>query len=142
MFFFSLRHETEYSAPSGSILGPLLFNINGIDLFFEFENNHIASSADDTKPLLIQATLILQSLKNCLHPRHLSLVWKNHLKAYTEKCHLLLSSKTLIETTATMGALTKSSKIKMVTRFSIDWELNFGNHISHICRKVSRTPCD
>ena len=72
--FFSLRHETEYSAPSGSILGPLLFNINGIDLFFEFENNHIASSADDTKPLLIQATLILQSLKNCLPPRHLSLV--------------------------------------------------------------------
>ena len=51
-----------------------LFNINGIDLFFEFENNHIASSADDTKPLLIQATLILQSLKNCLPPRHLSLV--------------------------------------------------------------------
>lgn len=72
--FFSSRHETEYSAPSGSIWGLLLFNINGIDLFFEFENNHIASYADDTKPLLAQATLIPQSLKNSLPPRHLSLV--------------------------------------------------------------------
>ena len=68
--FFSSRHETEYSAPSGSIWGPLLFNINGIDLFFEFENNAFTC----TKPLLAQATLIPQSLKNSLPPRHLSLV--------------------------------------------------------------------
>ena len=34
----------------GSILGPLLFNIDLIDLFYECEESNIASYADDTTP--------------------------------------------------------------------------------------------
>ena len=45
-----LRNEIEYGAPQGSILGPLLFNIDLIDLFFICENDDIASYADDTTP--------------------------------------------------------------------------------------------
>ena len=46
--FFSIRSNTEYGVPLGSILGPLIFNINMIDLFYECEENDIASYADGT----------------------------------------------------------------------------------------------
>ena len=36
--------------PQGSILGPLLCNIDLIDLFFTWKNDYIASYADDTTP--------------------------------------------------------------------------------------------
>ena len=45
---FSTRSNIEYGVPQGSILGPLLFNINMTDLFYESEENDIANYADDT----------------------------------------------------------------------------------------------
>ena len=45
---FSERSWIEYGVSQGSIVGPLLFNIDLIDLFYECEESNIASYADDT----------------------------------------------------------------------------------------------
>ena len=47
---FDERSRIEHGVPQGSILGPLLFNIDLIDLFHVFEESSISSYADDTIP--------------------------------------------------------------------------------------------
>ena len=44
------RSRIERGVPQGSILGPLLFDIDLIDLFYECEESNIVSYADDTTP--------------------------------------------------------------------------------------------
>ena len=128
---FSLRHEIEYGVPQSSILGPLLFNIDLIDLFFICENDDIASYADDTTPYTCarDTPTVISELQSTSE-KLFNWFEKNHLKANPEKCHLLLSSKSSIETKIG-GVSVKSSKMETLLGVSIDSELNFENHISN-----------
>ena len=115
---FSLRRrrEIEYGVQHGSTLGPLLCNIDLIDIFFRYENEDIASYADDVTPHTyardtLTVTSELQSTSNWIQ--------KNHLKANPEKCHLLLSSKSSIE--AKIGGVSvTSNKMETLLGVSID----------------------
>ena len=47
---FSTWSKIGYGVPLGTILGPLIFNINTLDIFFEQKNVKCAVYADDNTP--------------------------------------------------------------------------------------------
>ena len=124
--------------PQGSILEPRLFNIDLIDFFCICENDDITNYADDTTPYTCaRDTLTVISELQSTSEKLFNWFEKNHLKANPEKCHLLLSSKSSIETKIG-GVSVKSSQMETLLGVSIDSELNFKNQISSICSKVSK----
>ena len=89
-------------------------------------------------PTHVQMTLLLQFLNYNLPQRNsLTSLKKNHLKVNLEKCHLLLSSISSIATKIG-GVSVKSDKMETLLGVTINSELNFEDHISNICSKVSR----
>ena len=111
--YFSDRSRIEYGVSKGvSNLGPLLFNTNLSDLFYECEESNIASYAGHT-------TLYLSKLFHWLQ--------YNHLQANTGKFYLRLSSKILTDISIGDASIKTSIK-ETLLGILIDSELNF-DHI-------------
>ena len=135
---FSERSRIEHGVPQGSILGPLLFNIDLIDLFYECEESNIASYADDTTPYSCarDTQTVISELKS-ISSKLFHWFQYNHLKANPGKCHLLLSSKTPADVCIGDASI-KTSTNETLLGILIDSELSFDHHISSICSKASK----
>ena len=137
---FIARSNIKYDVPQDSILGPLLFNINIIDLFYECEENakNIANYADDTTPYSCGTDIptVISELQ-AISAKVFNWFGNNLMKANPGKCHLLLSTKSP-EVVSIDGMQIKSSTAETLLGINIDSELNFDIHLSAICNKVSR----
>ena len=132
---YSGKCNIEYGVPQGSILGPLLFNIDLIDLFFECDDSEIASYADDTTPYscaddIPSVITQLQSTASKL----CSWLTNNHMKVNPGKSHILLSTKNAIDVHLE-GVVSSCENFLGIT---IDSDLKFEKYISDLCDNVSK----
>ena len=135
---FSKWSDIKDGVPQGSILGPLFFNIHICDLFYIMRNWPVANYADDTTPYTGGKNTqdVIASLENC------ALVlfkWfeNNLMKTNSDKSHLLLSTST--SSTANInGDIIKNSESEKLLGVTIDYKLNFEEHLSKVCDKASQ----
>ena len=129
---FSDSTDIEFGAPQSSILGPILFNINRINLFYECEDSNVASYADGTTPYSCATDIPSIALELQASGTKLFRWFKNsHLKADPGKSHILLSSKKP-EIVSVDGIPLAGSSHEKLLGVRIDSELKFENHITEL----------
>jgi len=137
---FSSWSELLLGVPQGSVLGPLLFNIYLNDLFFMLKEIEVCNFADDTTPFVCDQELFVVIEKLEKHA-NLAIVWfeNNFMKLNTDKCHLLVSGHKFEHVFLKVGEDTiwESDKVKLLG-ITIDKELKFDEHVSHICLKANQ----
>ena len=124
--------------PQGSILGPLLCNINLCDMIFEKCECDIASYADDNTPQTYDSDLytILSKLKNCTDSLF---TWfkENQVKPNGDKCHLLVTIKKSVSIKID-GSNVKNKKEQKLLGIKFDSSLSFEGHITSLCKEASQ----
>ena len=134
---YSKWHEILFGVPQGSTLGPLLFNIYLIDLFFVIEDTDIASYADDNTPYIIDDTVegVIKSLEEM--SEKLFKWFDDNLMKSNVKCHLLVSTNETVKIQVGNYNIA-NSKCEKLLGINFDHKLNFDKHLSELCKKASR----
>ena len=135
---YSRKSDIKHGVPQGSVLGPLLFNINLIGLFFECEDDNITSYADDTTPYSHAQDIssVISELQR-IAKKFFNWCRNNHMKANPGKCHVILSSDTQREIRFVNTSITSSLSEKLLG-ITLDSELKFEEHINKICNIVNK----
>ena len=135
---FSDLLDILYGVPQGSILGPLLFNIDLCDLFLSEYSSEFSNFADDTTPyeccknydeVINKLEDAIEKLFNWFHC--------NNFKANASKCHFFLSPYKTVKIKIKRSAI-ESSNSEILLGVTIDSKLSFDNHITILCRKTSQ----
>ena len=88
---FSTWSKIEYGVPQGFILGPLLFNVNTLDIFFEQKDINFAVCSDYNTLYFFDINLevLLSKLSICAL-KLLEWFSNNYMEMNSDKCHLIL----------------------------------------------------
>ena len=135
---YSSYTNIKYGLLQGSILGPLLFNIDISNLFLWDYKCDIASYADDNTPYTsdISLNLVLEKLESSTHDL---LQWfkETHMKANPDKCHLLVTANALPSVNINGFEITNNTEEKLLG-IKFDSKLSFENHVSSLCKKANQ----
>ena len=134
---YSTWHDILFGVPQGSILGPLLFNIYLIDLFFVIEDTDIASYADDNTPYLTDDTI--EGVIKTLEVSKKIFKWfdDNLMKRNADQCHLLISTNETVKIKVGNYDIT-NSKCEKLLGVNFDHKLNFDKHLSELFKKACK----
>ena len=124
--------------PQGSILGPLLFNIYINDIFYFVDKSDVANYADDTTPYSVETSI--ESLLQCLYKDTSVLIkWfkDNYLQMNPDKCKLLISNRDKDLSLIIDNEVIECSESVKLLGVIIDNKLDFNEHVSKLCKKVS-----
>ena len=133
---YSSSQEILSGVIQGSILGPLLFNIDIWDLFFIIEDCDIANYVDDNTPYLSGKNVeeVLNGLEN-VSSNLFQWFTQSQLKGNASKCHLLISSGENVHVNIGTSQI-KNSDCERLVVIDIDCKFSFENHINQICSKA------
>ena len=136
---FSTWRSILYGFPQGSILGPLLFNIDINDLFYSSTHIEIANFADDNTPFEFSGSVndVIKKLeKDAIY----LMGWfeNNYLVPNPEKWHLLLSETDSNLSISIGNKCIHNSNEEKILGVTFDNKLTFNNHISKLCKKASQ----
>ena len=137
---FSSWSEIDQGVPQGSVLGPLLFNIYLIDLFYTLKEIEVCNFADDTTPYVCDENIqiVMEKLE---HHSDIAISWFecNYMKLNTDKCHLLVSGHRYEHMWVRVGQdkIWEDKEVKLLG-ITIDNDLKFDRHVSDICLKANR----